>query len=201
MFFTFRFLIIIPVENKICQDMVLMNPMPLMCMRYQHKVKFFYLSRMPLGKFVTSIGSTCWNLWHTVLPCKCGTLGLKVSSAIPTYLCMTGKLLRMLLSTACRIRFTGCPVMCLNFLPQISPLYITGGLLLLLFLHLCNGRFWIFHCDLYIVIVIEKVPHLIIQKTILGNFECRLLWSVDGKFIPILTVICHQVMLLYQYNW
>ena len=58
MFFTFRFLIIFTVENRICRDMVFRNPMPLMCMRLQHKVKLLYLSRITLGKSGNTIGST-----------------------------------------------------------------------------------------------------------------------------------------------
>ena len=44
----------------------------------------------------------------------------------------------------------------------IRPLYITGGVLFLLFLHLCNGIVLIIHRDLCIILVIEKVPHDII---------------------------------------
>ena len=75
MFFTFLFLIILPVANIMCQDMVFRNPIPLMCMRSQHRVNFLYLSRMLLCKFGTMIGSTCWIFWQTDLPCKCVTLG------------------------------------------------------------------------------------------------------------------------------
>ena len=36
MFFTFRFLIILPMKNIMCHDMMLSNPMMLMCMRSHH---------------------------------------------------------------------------------------------------------------------------------------------------------------------
>ena len=79
MFFIFRFLIILPVANIMCQDMVFRKKIPLMCMRSQHRGIFLYLSRMPLGKFGIMIGSTCWILWRSILPCKCGTLGSYLS--------------------------------------------------------------------------------------------------------------------------
>ena len=122
MFFNFLFLIILPVENIMCQDMVFMNPIPLMCMRSQHMVTFLYLSRMLLCKFGTMLGSTCWIFWQTDLPCKFGTLCPYVSSAIPTSSWRIGIFYRMLLSTACRIFFTGWPVMFWNLL-AISALF------------------------------------------------------------------------------
>ena len=65
MLFTFIFLIILTISNITCQDMVLSNTMPLMCMRSQHRATFLYLSRTPLGKFGNMIVST----W-----CTCGGL-------------------------------------------------------------------------------------------------------------------------------
>ena len=58
MFFIFIVLIIIPVENIMCQDMVFRNPILLMCMGSHHRVAFLYLSRIPLGTFCIMIGST-----------------------------------------------------------------------------------------------------------------------------------------------
>ena len=75
MFFIFLFLIILPVENILCQDTVSRKPMPLTCMRSQHWFAFFHLSRIPLGEFGTMIGYTCWILWRTVLARKCDILG------------------------------------------------------------------------------------------------------------------------------
>ena len=63
MFFIFRFLIILPVTNIMFQDMVFRKPMALMCMRSHHRMNLLYLSMIPLGKFGTMIGSTCWILW------------------------------------------------------------------------------------------------------------------------------------------
>ena len=74
MFFTFLFLIIIPVANIMCWDIMFRNTIPLMCMRSQHRENLFHLSWMTLGTFGTMIGSTCWNLWRTVLPWRYGTL-------------------------------------------------------------------------------------------------------------------------------
>ena len=36
-----------------------------------------------------------------------------------------------------------------------------------------------------------------IEENFLGNIECQLLWDVDGKMFSILTVICHQVVILH----
>ena len=72
--FTFRFLIILTVLNIIFRDMVCRNLIPLVWMRSHHRVTFLYLSRIPLYKFDTMIGYTCWTLWCTILPWKCGTL-------------------------------------------------------------------------------------------------------------------------------
>ena len=58
-FFIFRFLIILPVTNIMCQDMVFGKPMVLMCMRSQHSLSFLYLPRMPLGVLGNMTGSTC----------------------------------------------------------------------------------------------------------------------------------------------
>ena len=75
MLFNIRFLIIFPAANIMCLYMVFRNPMPLMCMRSHNWVNFLYPSREPLGIFGNMIGSTNWNLWRTVFPCKCVTLG------------------------------------------------------------------------------------------------------------------------------
>ena len=109
--FTFQFLIIIPMVTIICQYVVFSNSIPLMCMRSHHRETFLYLSRMPLGTFSTMIGSTCWTLQQTIFPCKCGTLGPYVCSYIPTSSCIIGMVCSILLSTACKIFFTGWPLM------------------------------------------------------------------------------------------
>ena len=58
MFSTFRFLIILPVANMMCRDMVLRKPIPLMCMRSQQIMTSLYLSRMVLRTLVFLTGST-----------------------------------------------------------------------------------------------------------------------------------------------
>ena len=74
LFSTFRFLIILTVANMMCSDMVLRNPITLMCMRSQKMVTSLYLSKMFLGSLVILKGSTCWILRHTVLPFRCGMI-------------------------------------------------------------------------------------------------------------------------------
>ena len=75
MFSNFRFLIILPVANMMCRDMVLRKPIKLMCMRSHQMVTFLYLSSIVLVKFVILIGSTCCILCRTFLPFICGMLG------------------------------------------------------------------------------------------------------------------------------
>ena len=73
----------------------------------------------------------------------------------------------------------------------ISPLYITGGVLILLLLHMWNVRARIFHHDVYVLHVFEKVSHTVVGKTSLGHFKCWLLWPTNDKIFTIETVICH----------
>ena len=116
----FSILIMFTVANIMCQDMVFRNPIPLMCTKSQHRLNFLYLSNIPLGIFVTMIGSTCWNLWQTLLPWKCGTMGPHMSSAILTSSRRIGRFCRMLLSIACRLHFTGWTVILCNYLAWSS---------------------------------------------------------------------------------
>ena len=60
MFFIYRFLILLPVANIMCQDMVFRNPMWLTWKRSQNRVKFLHWSIMTLGTLGTMIGSTFW---------------------------------------------------------------------------------------------------------------------------------------------
>ena len=70
----FRFLVILPVANMMCHDMVFRKAIPLMCMRSQQMVTYLYVSRMVLGALVILTGSTCCTLRRTVLPFRCGML-------------------------------------------------------------------------------------------------------------------------------
>ena len=72
---TFLFLIILPVADMMSRDMVLRNPILLMCMRSQHMVTSLYLSMMILETLVILTGSTCCILRRNVLPFRCGMLG------------------------------------------------------------------------------------------------------------------------------
>ena len=116
MFFTFWLLIIIPVVNITCRDMVSRKPIPLMCIRSHHRVTLLYLSSIPLGEFGTIIGSKYWILWRKFFPFKCGTLGPYFSSSVSTSSCRIGRLWKVLLSTVCSIQFTVCPMMFWNCL-------------------------------------------------------------------------------------
>ena len=71
----------------------------------------------------------------------------------------------------------------------ITPIYITGSTMFPLFLHLWNGRVEIVHHDVCIIFVFEKVPHIVVEETVLAHFKFQLLWDMNGKLIPILTVI------------
>ena len=97
-FFNFRFLIIPSIYNRMCQDIVLRNPMPLMCMISQYKVKCLHLSRIFLGKIGTTIGSTCRTLWRSVLYYKFFTLGPYIYSDILVSSHRIGRFCRMLCS-------------------------------------------------------------------------------------------------------
>ena len=72
---TFWFLVILPVENMICCDMVFRWSIPLMCMRSQQMVTSLYLSMMVLGTMFILTGSTCWILRRTVLTFRCDMPG------------------------------------------------------------------------------------------------------------------------------
>ena len=58
MFLIFRVLIILPVANMMCHDMVLRKPIPLVFMRSQKILTYLYLARMVLGTLVILTGST-----------------------------------------------------------------------------------------------------------------------------------------------
>ena len=137
MFFIIRFLIILPVENIMFQDIVFRKPMPLLCRRSQHRVTFLYLSSIPLGVFVTMIGSTCLTLWWTYFTCKCGTMGPYISSAILTSSGIIGRFYRMLLSTACSIGFTFWTVVWFNCLVK-SSLFTSRAVYCFLFSSTCG---------------------------------------------------------------
>ena len=62
-FFIFRFLIIISAANMMFRYIVLMKPIPLMCMRSQKMVISLYLSSMFLVILVILTGSKCFAFW------------------------------------------------------------------------------------------------------------------------------------------
>ena len=76
MFSVFRFLVIFPVANMMCRDMVSRKTILLMCMRSQQMVTSLYLSRMVWGTLFILTCSTCWILRRIIFPFRCGMLGL-----------------------------------------------------------------------------------------------------------------------------
>ena len=73
-----------------------------------------------------------------------------------------------------------------------------GGVLFLLLIHLWNVRSLIVHHDMCILLVFEKVPHILVEETSLGRFEYWSLCTMNFKLIPVLTSICHYVLFIYQ---
>ena len=65
------------------------------------------------------------------------------------------------------------------------------GVLFIIFLYLCYRAALIIHHDVRIILIFEKVPHVVVEETSLGHLEFRLLWAMNEKFIPILTVVSH----------
>ena len=96
--------------------MMFRNPIPLTCIRSQHRVTLLYISSIPLGTFGIMIGSTCWILLGTDFPCKFGTLVHRFPHPSRHLLFKIGIFCGMLLSTACRICFIGWLEMCCNCL-------------------------------------------------------------------------------------
>ena len=61
----------------------------------------------------------------------------------------------------------------------------------LILFDLCNMIVLIVYHDVCILLLIEEVPHVMLEETILGHIECWSLWSMENKLISISTVICH----------
>ena len=133
MFFIFCFLIILPVTNMMCRDMVFRKVIPFIFVRQQRMVSFFYLSGMVLGILVILTSSTYLILRRSVLPFSYSMLGLYISSAIRTSSHRIERFCRILLSTACKFCFIGLPVMCWNLPTQSSVFMLWSVYLLLLF--------------------------------------------------------------------
>ena len=81
---------------------------------------------------------------------------------------------------------------------MIIPLYVTGGVLFLLFLHLWYGGALVIQHDVRILVIFEKGPHVLIAETSLGNLECWLLWDMNENFITIFDVVSHYMVFLHQ---
>ena len=83
----------------------------------------------------------------------------------------------------------------------IRPLHITGVILFLLFLHLWNGISLIVHHDVCALFVFDQVSRILVDKTSLISFKFWLVWDMNDKSIPVFSVICHYMVLLYQSEW
>ena len=68
----------------------------------------------------------------------------------------------------------------LEFPCAISTFYVAGGASFIFVLHVWYGVTRVVHHDVRIF-VLEEVPHIIIEQTILGNIECWPLWAVEEK--------------------
>ena len=79
----------------------------------------------------------------------------------------------------------------------IIPLYIMGGLLFLLFIHLLYGGAGIIHHDVRIIIIFQKVPHGVVEETSLGYLQFWLLRDMNETFIPLLYVVSHYMVFLH----
>ena len=80
----------------------------------------------------------------------------------------------------------------------ISPLFIMGSVMFLIFLHLWYGGALIINLDVKILFVFEKVNHIMVEDTRLGHLECWSLWKMNEKLIPILNVISTYMVFLYR---
>ena len=178
--------------------MLFRNPIPLMCMRSQHRVTFLYLSVTPLGTFGTTIGSTCWTLWWTVWfvyvahwvhifprPSRhlLAELGDSVGCCYQPHVGFALLFGRRCSGIAFRsqnyLHHGRCTVS--SFPPPVGWRRV-------------NHSPWCVH-------FFEKVTHIVVEKTSIGNLECWLLWDMNEKFIPILTIISHYMVFLYQSEW
>ena len=150
-FFIFRFLIILPVTNIMCQDMVFGKPMVLMCMRSQHSLSFLYLPRMPLGVLGNMTGSTCWILCQTFFPFKCGTLSRYMSSAILASSqklgCSVGCYYQLRAGLALLVS-QGCSAIDLCSQPSLH----NASFIFFIFLHLWYGLAWVVYHDVWILV-------------------------------------------------
>ena len=70
---------------------------------------------------------------------------------------------------------------------MISPIYITVSVLFHIYLQLWYWGAWVIYNDVRIIIF-EKLTHIVVEETSLGNIECWSLWYVNNKFITILNL-------------
>ena len=136
MFFTFRFLIILSVENIMCQGIVLRKPISFMCMRQYHRMTFLYLSRMPWGEIQYHDRLHMMDLvayFFTLQMCQTGSIDVM---SHPDIISKILGFLKDVLSTACRIQFTSWLMMFWNQL-LLTSLCISRSVYCLFFSYTC----------------------------------------------------------------
>ena len=123
------------------------------------------------------IGSIWWTLWNTVC---------LVYVAHWVHICLQ-KIWHLLIwlenDEGC---FSLFDRWCAEIVSSNETFCITGIVQILLLFHLWGGRVWIIYHDVYILLLLEKVPHVMIEETRIGNIESPCLWAVKYQFIPIL---------------
>ena len=113
--FSLRFLIILTMGNRMCWDIEFRKPMPFMCKRSQHRWiscifndligDAWYHNRLHMPNLVPD--HFAFKMWHTA------SIDMLIH---PNIFSKNWGFCRILSSTACRIYFIGCPVMCYNLL-------------------------------------------------------------------------------------
>ena len=81
---------------------------------------------------------------------------------------------------------------------MISPIYIAGGVLFIIFPRLWYIVSGIIHRDVHILLIFEKLLHVVVEETSLSHLECWSLWDMNNIFIPILTVVSNYMLFIHQ---
>ena len=82
----------------------------------------------------------------------------------------------------------------------ISPIYIDGVVLFLILLHVWYGGYGTINHDLRILLIFEKVPHVVLEETSLVHLEYFLLWDMNDKLVLILDVVSHYIVFMRQFK-
>ena len=153
-------------------------------------MNFLYLSRIPLGKFSTIIGSTCWTLWQTF--CLANVTHWVNRCPHPS---------QHLLSDL--QYYVGC-----CYPPHVGfDLLVGRWCSVIAFRNHPSLHYW--RCTIYSFLpllgcvrvkhspwrecffVFNMVTHIVLEYISLGYLKWWPLWAMNYKFIPILTGISH----------